>query len=338
MSPMPNTFITIVQDFEDENKLGAAVLDAPHQLLWSNSFKKSELSSNLKPLRDFINFAVYKRETLQIQVLVEFPLLFEKESVYTKIVRFLGDEGYCWFRLNINHQKEKDLFSFLPYHQLSGNNKLDFKLFWVEEVNELMHLQPQISKYYAKFLLEDCPSVECATVAATLIAKNKELYYYFSSNGLVHSSQDVVSFMRETIPGSIVFDTQWQDFYVISKTTETKLDEIEKIATKYAVAFKRHNNLGKRDALKFALLNVCKLWKIKLDCTSQREDDVNKLKQNFVSKGFNLNPRFLNNSSCDSVYDLEKELEIWIRNAVQVVLNQDNDQAVNSVSRQNDKS
>jgi hypothetical protein len=326
---MPNIFITIIQDFENENKISAAVLDVPQQLLWSNTFKKNELSSNLKPLRDFINFTVCKQESWQIQVLVEFPLLFEKESVYTEIITLLGDEGYCWFRLNVNHQKGKDLFSFLPYHYLSGNTKLESKLFWVEEVNELMHLQPQISKYYANFLLEDCHSVECAAVAATLIAKNRELYYYFTSNGLVHSSQDIVSFMRESIPGSIVFDTPSQDFYVISKTPETKIDKIDKIATKYAVAFKRHNKLGKRDALKFALLNVCKLWKIKLYCASQREDNVNKLRQDLVNKGFNLNPRLLNNSSPDSVYDSEKKLDIWIRNAVQVVLNKDNDQAVN---------
>jgi hypothetical protein len=148
--------------------------------------------------------------------------------------------------------------------------------------HNLMILYQTITHAYMHFLSGRHPSLTGAAVAAGLIAYNDSLYYYFASTGIVQSSQDVVQHFRQAelsnldqggfhyrYPGSDTSVLSAEEMYVTKIGKYSRFSNIDQIPLKYAVAMRKYQELCKvseANAQKFALLTVCKQWRIRLYC------------------------------------------------------------------------
>ncbi|GHP01035.1 hypothetical protein KSF_110820 [Reticulibacter mediterranei] len=148
--------------------------------------------------------------------------------------------------------------------------------------HNLMILYPTITPAYMHFLSGRHPSLAGAAVAAGLIAHNDSLYYYFASRGVVQSSQDIVQHFRQAelsdldqggfhyrYPGSDTSVISAEEAYATKIGKYSRFSNIDQIPLKYAVAMRKYQDLcrvSEANAQKFALLTVCKQWKIRLYC------------------------------------------------------------------------
>jgi len=133
------------------------------------------------------------------------------------------------------------------------------------------YLHDGICKAYGELLFDQCSRPEDAAIVAALIAKNPGAYHYWSSTGEVQSSQDVVVYLRrgQVQPTSVITA---EEKYTIEVTDTTVRDEIEDLPLEYALTERRYAHLGPNDAIKAALIHVCKRWHIVLRCSSNRGD------------------------------------------------------------------
>jgi hypothetical protein len=132
------------------------------------------------------------------------------------------------------------------------------------------YLLPGICKAYGELLGLACNRSEYVAIAGALIAKHSGAYHYWSSIGRVQSSQDIVTDFRNEMhqPTRVVSASE---HYTTDYTDATIRDGIEDIPLEYAVTEKRYAHLGP-DAIKAALIQVCKQWRIGLRCRSRRPD------------------------------------------------------------------
>ncbi|MCY7275908.1 MAG: hypothetical protein LH702_19760 [Phormidesmis sp. CAN_BIN44] len=119
-----------------------------------------------------------------------------------------------------------------------------------------MYLHPQLIKFYSEFLFDKASSAKTLALSAVLIAKNRSIYYYFLSQGLVHSSQDILTALKHQMAESRVVSAE--EVYSIRRMPYSRIESLDKIPLKYALSSKKHESLGEREAIKFALLEVCK--------------------------------------------------------------------------------
>jgi len=133
------------------------------------------------------------------------------------------------------------------------------------------YIAHNVAKAYADILLGPGQSTDQAAVIAALIAKNVGAYYFWTSRGRVQSSQDLVYDLQNSEPKETIVFSAGED-YNLSYSTLTKHDNLNKIALEYAVTTKKYEHLGTNNAIKVALMQICKRWGIELFCTSLRED------------------------------------------------------------------
>lgn len=127
------------------------------------------------------------------------------------------------------------------------------------------YLPRGISKAYGQLLSLPCDRSEHVAIVAAIVAKNPGAYHDWSSIGRVQSSQDVVYYLRSgmTEPNSVI--SAMED-YIIEATEATVRSAIEDVPLQYAVGEKQWEHLGPNDAIKAALILVCKQWHIVLRC------------------------------------------------------------------------
>ena len=207
---------------------------------------------------------------IEVPYVVPFPIddptappcvLLDKESIFLKVAIFLASKGYIALMSTFLDEDGRVLLSHIPERL----EHVSLRAYRPKYLNQ------NLARCYADFLLGFCKSSEHAALVAALIAKNRGAYYYWSSFGRVQSSQDVLLYLRIKQDGpTCVYSSN--ETYFISSHQSTKKESIETIPLEYAVAVKRYENLGENDAIKAALIHVCKLWNISLRCTSFRDD------------------------------------------------------------------
>ncbi|MEI6445834.1 MAG: hypothetical protein WCO29_22565 [Nostocales cyanobacterium ELA583] len=142
--------------------------------------------------------------------------------------------------------------------------------------SDIMYIDPGLSEAYARFLYGNQPNRDYLVQALVKIALNPNLFIYLRSEGVVQSSQDIVeAILCSQKPGGT------KNFSVYSATERygltildtTRRDKLDKIPIKYALNVQSCKDLGENNAIKFALLHICKEWKIKLSCFSLRVFD-----------------------------------------------------------------
>jgi hypothetical protein len=143
------------------------------------------------------------------------------------------------------------------------------------QFEELMPRGPKyllrgICKTFGELVMGVCERAEHAAVAGALVAKNPGAYHYWSSIGIVQSSHDVMLVIRYEQTEHPVYCAS--EDYVLGVTAATPRDTIDEIPLEYAVAEARYAHLGEYDALKAALIHVCKKWHLNLRCKSKRTD------------------------------------------------------------------
>jgi hypothetical protein len=151
-------------------------------------------------------------------------------------------------------------------------------LFPILRGGELEHLRERapryllsgLSKAYGELLGLTCERLEYVAIAGALIAKHPGAFFYWSSLGRVQSSQDILTDLRHEVNGDTRVLSASED-YIVYYTGATVRDGIEDIPLEYAVTEKRYEHLGP-DAIKAALIQVCREWRIDLRCSSHRLD------------------------------------------------------------------
>jgi hypothetical protein len=190
----------------------------------------------------------------EVEVLMEIPGT-NVSTTYANFLALLAKKGYC-----------KLSFQALENGQV---------LFTAPGVKPLA---PHIAKSYAQFLTGRACSIEECAVVAALIAKERDVFYFLTSRGIVHSSQDILQFMRECVKNN---QYRWasvasgEEIYTLERIAATRFDNLDTIPLEYALAATKHAFLRENDALKFALLAVCNLWSIRLRCSSSRNQEAN---------------------------------------------------------------
>jgi hypothetical protein len=152
-------------------------------------------------------------------------------------------------------------------------------LFPILRDTDLAHLRDRSPRYlprgicraYGELLGLTCERPEHVAIVGALIAKNPGAFHYWSSIGRVQSSGDVLADLRHggSGPTSVLSGAET---YVTDYTAATVRDAIEEVPLEYAVTEKRYQHLGPNDAIKAALIHVCRQWRIDLRCSSQRAD------------------------------------------------------------------
>ena len=324
------------------NGVSIGIVDIKHQTVASQSFpiaqssfpakleslQKISHSSDLDTVGKFL--ASHISNSRIARVLIEIPsAILDANSIYVKLLFYLAQQRYCGFEVKVIEEQEKVQlrFPYIVVENQEGSQTVtripeQFRLN-APVKQGVLYLQQNISQAYAQFLLGNSPSEEVAAIAAALIAENPSLYYFFTSEGQVQSSQDLVMYMNlpQEEPTAVI---SADEVYITAKTPLTISERIDKIHLHYAVAKKKNNFLSQNDALKFALLAVCKVWKIRLSCISSRDEYAEltsnvhqeEIEQN-LNKDFDdytqynmliLQPKYV-------IYDPERELDLWIVNA-----------------------
>ncbi|MCK5830751.1 MAG: hypothetical protein KAH20_10670 [Methylococcales bacterium] len=101
-----------------------------------------------------------------------------------------------------------------------------------------------------------------------LLAKWTSANSYWSSFGRVQSSHDLMVFMQS--PQSRTYVGSASEFYGIRKRPGKTYPNIPQIPLEFALAMQHNKDLLEHDALKVALVRVCKLIGITLTCHSKR--------------------------------------------------------------------
>ncbi|NEO13952.1 MULTISPECIES: hypothetical protein [unclassified Moorena] len=338
-SQSPSIFLGIV-DGSEFNSISIGIINAHKHTVSYKSFSLIETSlletrallnedksiSELEAIADFLRDQVLEPENAQ--VLMEIPsAILDVNSLYLKILLLLSRKGYCGFEIKFiekNKHVQLGFQYFISYDQgeIPVTYLVSEKVRLTARIDHgVIYLQKNMSKAYAQLLLGASPSSECVAVFAALIAKNKNLYYFLNSEGQVQSSKDLLEFMRNHEEGYPTAVIAGSEVFVTLKLPITEQGKIEKIPLKYAVAKKQYNFLGEDNALKFALLNVCKLWKIRLYCLSFHEKNGARL--------LNSDTNFLNPDTDDFfplpkryvIYEPSKELGLVESNALLVSIN-----------------
>ena len=264
---------------------------------------------------------------LEVRRVESIPVIaLETNSIYLKILQYLSAKNYCAF-LNLTSDKAKGVVLVTPScvktEELTKNADSlavrQQKLLqagvaaflmaplsptdWVEEggsadppPHKLIILHPTVANAYARFVFEASVDFDnglhpsWAVTAAALIAETDGLYYYFASEGIVQSSQDIVEHFRsansfiKSLGYDDIFQTGFlpsypdfrspvvshaQEVYTMLMSPYTRVDNIDQIPLKYAVAmnkYQKSSHMSEADSQKFALLTICKLWRIPLYC------------------------------------------------------------------------
>ena len=210
-------------------------------------------SKDLGKVLEFVTANIRSPDSAQISI--ELPSSRTQANAFLRVLTLLGKNGYCNFHGH-NGPKEEARMAF--------------------SCSDILFLPSNVPMTYAQFLLGSPLSSKRAAIVATLIARNKDLFHFLTSKGVVHSSQDILRFMRECAQNSqyrMSFVSSGDEIFILVRRPSTKLSDLERIPLEYAVAAKANGILGQNDALKFALLTVCKLWGIRLNCFPTRDKD-----------------------------------------------------------------
>jgi hypothetical protein len=161
------------------------------------------------------------------------------------------------------------------------------------------------ARAYAMILgdVERCTAAQHA-VAAALIAMNPHLHYYLKARGLVFSSQDIALFLKDPDKFNPLVIAESGPVYFLSKTALFGSYDPEDLHLEYALAAKRFNFLPSGEALKLAVLSVCKRMGLRLHCMPGQDPTAEKL----------LNEESLGPNECVS-FDPSLPLPGWIGRA-----------------------
>lgn len=257
---MADIYLGIVHD--RDNAIAMAVVDFLDKRVACTSVQMSDMAESLttRPSIDsedmgkvlgFVTANISSPGSAKISI--ELPSSRTQAHAFLRVLTLLGKNGYCNFLVH-NGQKEDGRLTF--------------------SCSDILLLPSSVPMAYTQFLLGSSFSSKRVAIVATLIARNRDLFYFLTSRGVVHSSQDILHFMRECAQNSyyrMSSVSSGDEIFTLVRRPVTKLSDLERIPLEYAVAVKANGILGQNDALKFALLTVCKQWGIRLNCSSTRD-------------------------------------------------------------------
>jgi hypothetical protein len=135
---------------------------------------------------------------------------------------------------------------------------------------------------YGDFRFGHRPSGRVLAATCAACACSPGLFYFLTSGGDPQSSQDLVEFLKArdrmkslgintdaAIVHGVVSGTEQ---YSLAATTSTRFDDEQRLPIKYALTAKRFEWLEPRHARKLAVLAICKEWRIRLSCSSLRDE------------------------------------------------------------------
>jgi len=122
-------------------------------------------------------------------------------------------------------------------------------------------------------LLTDAPaSCRRAAAMAALIAAWPSAYSYWSSFGRMFSSVDIISSLRRGESRCNIVTSS--EFVTVRWNPRRNAEIVDDVALEYALAMQKHVHLTEADALKVALVSLCRTLGITVACSSTRADSL----------------------------------------------------------------
>ncbi len=234
-----------------------------YKLMLSHMQFHKAYPSDIQEVVDFLRKNIKKSQT-RIQTLIEFEfqdaipkiVLLNEYYSLVKILLVLSKEGYgdSVFSFGENDERKATL------HLMSCNG---IKFF---PINILSNFKTEYS-----FVPDE---INHFSVLIDLFKKNLGLFYFFMTEGLVHSSEDIRLFILHKMKRSLVVSSE--EVFALASTDEMKTENIDKIALEYAIASKMNEFLPNQHRIKIALLSVCRAWEIAFMISSFRNKNMRK--------------------------------------------------------------
>jgi hypothetical protein len=280
------TFVGIVHDLPNDFNLTLAVLHPGNKTVsqgsWNietesyNPFElvDGDLRLSLEPhtypdafgaFADFLN----SHCGVSTRILIEYPTEQELiSSVFAQLVTFIIRGGFGSCLIDSSDDPTIVHFREIPQEQKPPGMK-----------DEIVFLANAKARAYAMILfdVETCTASEHA-LASALIAMNPHLHYYLKSRGQVFSSQDIALFLENPRRFNPLVVTA-RTVYFLSKTSLFSGYDAEDLHLEYALALKRFSFLPSGEALKFALLWVCKQIGLRVHCAPVQDPMADKLSE-----------------------------------------------------------
>lgn len=134
--------------------------------------------------------------------------------------------------------------------------------------DDLRFLAPGKALAYAMFLLKAdvgaCAARDIA-FAAFMVAENEHLYRYLKSTSSVFSSQDVAQYLQNPEKFNPLLVSGDLLFY-LSRIPDPPWSDIGDVHLHYAVEAKKFSFLPSGEAIKYAMLSVCRLVGYRMHC------------------------------------------------------------------------
>jgi len=201
------------------------------------------------------------------RMLIDFPVgEISASSAFSQLMACLIREGFGSCVIDFDDHSDTVHFREIPETQKPAT-----------VTDDLVFLANEKPRAYAMFLSgQDSCSDKQIALAASLIARNHHLHRYLKSRGLVFSSQDIAQYLRDpeknnpmVLSGNVI--------YYLSRPSGSISPDIEDMHLEYALAAKRFSFLPKGEALKFALLCVCRQTGFRLHCLSSEDPRADQL-------------------------------------------------------------
>ena len=237
---------------------------------------------------EFIKSSIVQNVTIKTVIDIPFydkiptPEPINMNSIHMVALFCLNKGAGATFKGGTNEENEgQDQFTIIPEWLLNYNRKindLEKKSLELELADMLdltsrhvpwlpiTYLKHGIARAYSVFLFGE-NTLSSSAISLFLISKNKGVYLYFTSIGRVHSSGDILFFIKNQLRESRVV-TPSGDVYSIELTPSTSMSNIDDIPLEYALAMKKYEYLQENDRLKMALLEICRSWKLQLSCSN----------------------------------------------------------------------
>ena len=277
-----------VAHFRVDGSIGKLDLTNPQACLlpfWGN-----DLATPPAECRAILEFLFDSGRTVdQMRLCADFEGTVQSNpSAFLSVCILLSRSGFGVMGMRAN---ESQMSVYAPSERFKAgarNANPSFRDLWL--------LPPQSGRAWAEFTSSTSPSLEQTALTLAEIAGRKHLYYFLSSNGQVQSPSDILYVLENIPPQKQCSVASEEETFVLIKSETTYVEDLSDLSLNYASAAKAFRYLGENHALKFGLLEVCRLYGLQLYCLTRR--DGNQSGNQIIT-------------SSSSVEPLAEEYRIW---------------------------
>jgi hypothetical protein len=260
----PNLFVGVTMQTETDFVVGirdyAASKPRAKRFQISGGLEQQDFTTLPADFRSLLDFLLASGEMIEhMRLCADFEGIVQpKASAFSKVSILLSRSGFGAIGMRAD-----DLRMMLYRIPEKAKSNPLFRELWVLPVHS--------GRAWAEFTSGGAVNSEQAALGLAEIAGRRHLYYFLSSIGQVQSPSDILYVLKSIPPGQQCGVVSDDDSYILVKTETTSTHGLSDLSLEYATAAKAFAYLGENQAIKFALLEVCRLYGLELYCLTSRD-------------------------------------------------------------------